>query len=186
MLQDYYPAVESPDIRQWIMEHLYETLSADLYCLDVRQFLNEIIITLDGSHQESFGSLHQLIRSMQSVTSLCNQKAEQFHWTHHISFVMAADAGMSAKLELLNRNKLPAVSNWSGLHVDRASNLTNVMIQGGYPQILVTHAFYRHLSEEEQQKYKRLYYILHICCYAEGKEFGQEMNCLEIPNSSKG
>lgn len=169
MLPDYYPAIESPDIRQFIMEHLYDFLSENQYCLEIRQFLNEIIIILDGRHKESFRFLHPLIQFMQSITSLCNQKAEQFHWTHQISFVMAADAGTSGKLSL-DQDRFPSISNWSGLHVDRVSNLTNVMIQGGYPQILVTHAFYKHLSDEEQQKYAKLYYILHTCCYAEERE----------------
>lgn len=170
VLLDYYPAIESPDIRQFIMEKLYDSLSTDGCCLDIRQFLNEIIIILDGDNEECFFSLRQLIQSMQSITALGNQKADQFHWTHYISFVMAVDSGVSSKLTLLKQDRFSPVCNWSGFHADRVSNLTNIMIQGSYPQVLVTHAFYKRLSNKEQPKYTKLYYIRHICCYAEEDE----------------
>lgn len=41
------------------------------------------------------------------------------------------------------------------------------MEKGVHKDALITHSFYKHLPEKAKEKYATLYYLHHICCYAE-------------------
>ena len=60
---------------------------------------------------------------------------------------------------------IPPIIQWTGLHADRVSTLTQEMAAGNSPSCLITHALYKRLSPSIQSKYATLYYIRHICCY---------------------
>lgn len=60
---------------------------------------------------------------------------------------------------------IPPIIQWTGLHADRVSTLTQEMTAGNSPSCLITHALYKRLSPSIQSKYATLYYIRHICCY---------------------
>lgn len=167
-LPDYYPAIESADIRQFIVSHLYDALPSTPILLDAKQFLNEIILIFDGSQKGSYRIVPQLRTIMASVIDACNKEAEEKRWSRRVSFVMAADAGVSSHSKLVNETGTLVLHTWSGLHIDRVSNLTDTMVKQTYPRILITHAFYKRLPEDVQKTFSTLYYILHICCYARG------------------
>lgn len=75
------------------------------------------------------------------------------------------DAGLSRPIRLFISDTIPPIIQWTGLHADRVSTLTQEMAAGNSPSCLITHALYKRLSPSIQSKYATLYYIRHICCY---------------------
>lgn len=81
------------------------------------------------------------------------------------SACIAMDAGLSRPIRLFISDTIPPIIQWTGLHADRVSTLTQEMATGNSPSCLITHALYKRLSPSIQSKYATLYYIRHICCY---------------------
>lgn len=82
-----------------------------------------------------------------------------------LSACIAMDAGLSSPIRLFISDTIPPIIQWTGLHADRVSTLTQEMTAGNSPSCLITHALYKRLSPSIQSKYATLYYIRHICCY---------------------
>lgn len=82
-----------------------------------------------------------------------------------LSACIAMDAGLSRPIRLFISDMIPPIIQWTGLHADRVSTLTQEMVAGNSPSCLITHALYKRLSPSIQSKYATLYYIRHICCY---------------------
>lgn len=82
-----------------------------------------------------------------------------------LSACIAMDAGLSRPIRLFISDTIPPIIQWTGLHADRVSTLTQEMTAGNSPSCLITHALYKRLSPSIQSKYATLYYIRHICCY---------------------
>lgn len=82
-----------------------------------------------------------------------------------LSACIAMDAGLSRLIRLFISDTIPPIIQWTGLHADRVSTLTQEMTAGNSPSCLITHALYKRLSPSIQSKYATLYYIRHICCY---------------------
>lgn len=82
-----------------------------------------------------------------------------------LSACIAMDAGLSRPIRLFISDPIPPIIQWTGLHADRVSTLTQEMAAGNSPSCLITHALYKRLSPSIQSKYATLYYIRHICCY---------------------
>lgn len=82
-----------------------------------------------------------------------------------LSACIAMDAGLSRPIRLFILDTIPPIIQWTGLHADRVSTLTQEMAAGNSPSCLITHALYKRLSPSIQSKYATLYYIRHICCY---------------------
>lgn len=82
-----------------------------------------------------------------------------------LSACIAMDAGLSRPIRLFISDTIPPIIQWTGLHADRVSTLTQEMTAGNSPSCLITHALYKRLSPSIQSKYATLYYIHHICCY---------------------
>lgn len=82
-----------------------------------------------------------------------------------LSACIAMDAGLSRPIRLFISDTIPPIIQWTGLHADRVSTLTQEMATGNSPSCLITHALYKRLSPSIQSKYATLYYIRHICCY---------------------
>lgn len=82
-----------------------------------------------------------------------------------LSVYIAMDAGLSRPIRLFISDTIPPIIQWTGLHADRVSTLTQEMTAGNSPSCLITHALYKRLSPSIQSKYATLYYIRHICCY---------------------
>lgn len=82
-----------------------------------------------------------------------------------LSACIAMDAGLSRPIRLFISDTIPPIIQWTGLHADRVSTLTQEMAAGNSPSCLITHALYKRLSPSIQSKYATLYYIRHICCY---------------------
>ena len=82
-----------------------------------------------------------------------------------LSACIAMDAGLSRPIRLFISDTIPPIIQWTGLHADRVSTLTQEMAAGNSPSCLITHALYKRLSPSIQSKYATLYYIHHICCY---------------------
>ena len=61
----------------------------------------------------------------------------------------------------------PDAVAWTGIHEERASRISHAMEKGVHKDTLITHSFYKHLPEKAKEKYATLYYLHHICCYAE-------------------
>lgn len=82
-----------------------------------------------------------------------------------LSACIAMDTGLSRPIRLFISDTIPPIIQWTGLHADRVSTLTQEMAAGNSPSCLITHALYKRLSPSIQSKYATLYYICHICCY---------------------
>lgn len=82
-----------------------------------------------------------------------------------LSACIAMDAGLSRPIRLFISDTIPPLIQWTGLHADRVSTLTQEMAANNSPSCLITHALYKRLSPSIQSKYATLYYIRHICCY---------------------
>lgn len=82
-----------------------------------------------------------------------------------LSACIAMDAGLSRPIRLFISDTIPPLIQWTGLHADRVSTLTQEMAADNSPSCLITHALYKRLSPSIQSKYATLYYIRHICCY---------------------
>lgn len=82
-----------------------------------------------------------------------------------LSACIAMDAGLSRPIRLFISDTIPPIIQWTGLHADKVSTLTQEMAAGNSPSCLITHALYKRLSPSIQSKYATLYYIRHICCY---------------------
>lgn len=82
-----------------------------------------------------------------------------------LSACIAMDAGLSRPIRLFISDTIPPIIQWTGLHADRVSTLTQEMAAGNSPSCLITHALYKRLSPSIQSRYATLYYIRHICCY---------------------
>ena len=82
-----------------------------------------------------------------------------------LSDCIAMDAGLSRPIRLFISDTIPPIIQWTGLHADRVSTLTQEMTAGNSPPCLITHALYKRLSPSIQSRYATLYYIRHICCY---------------------
>lgn len=82
-----------------------------------------------------------------------------------LSACIAMDTGLSRPIRLFISDTIPPIIQWTGLHADRVSTLTQEMAAGNSPSCLITHALYKRLSPSIQSKYATLYYIRHICCY---------------------
>lgn len=82
-----------------------------------------------------------------------------------LSACIAMDAGLSRPIRLFISDTIPPIIQWTGLHADRVSTLTQEMAAGNSPSCLITHALYKRLSPSIQSKYATFYYIRHICCY---------------------
>lgn len=82
-----------------------------------------------------------------------------------LSDCIAMDAGLSRPIRLFISDTIPPIIQWTGLHADRVSTLTQEMTAGNSPSCLITHALYKRLSPSIQSRYATLYYIRHICCY---------------------
>ncbi len=82
-----------------------------------------------------------------------------------LSACIAMDAGLFRPIRLFISDTIPPIIQWTGLHADRVSTLTQEMAAGNSPSCLITHALYKRLSPSIQSKYATLYYIRHICCY---------------------
>ena len=82
-----------------------------------------------------------------------------------LSACIAMDAGLSRPIRLFISDTIPPIIQWTGLHADRVSTLTQEMTAANSPSCLITHALYKRLSPSIQSKYATLYYIRHICCY---------------------
>ena len=50
---------------------------------------------------------------------------------------------------------------------ERKNRISHAMEKGVHKDTLITHSFYKHLPEKAKEKYATLYYLHHICCYAE-------------------
>lgn len=90
-------------------------------------------------------------------------RTPQIH--QRLSSCIAMDAGLSRPIRLFISDTIPPIIQWTGLHADRVSTLTQEMTAGNSPSCLITHALYKRLSPSIQSKYATLYYIRHICCY---------------------
>ena len=90
-------------------------------------------------------------------------RTPQIH--QRLSSCIAMDAGLSRPIRLFISDTIPPIIQWTGLHADRVSTLTQEMAAGNSPSCLITHALYKRLSPSIQSKYATLYYIRHICCY---------------------
>lgn len=82
-----------------------------------------------------------------------------------LSACIAMDAGLSRPIRLFISDTIPPIIQWTDLHADRVSTLTQETAAGNSPSCLITHALYKRLSPSIQSKYATLYYIHHICCY---------------------
>ncbi len=82
-----------------------------------------------------------------------------------LSACIAMDAGLFRPIRLFISDTIPPIIQWTGLHADRVSTLTQEMTAGNSPSCLITHALYKRLSPSIQSRYATLYYIRHICCY---------------------
>lgn len=76
-----------------------------------------------------------------------------------LSACIAMDAGLSRPIRLFISDTIPPIIQWTGLHADRVSTLTQEMAAGNSPSCLITHALYKRLSPSIQAKYATLYYI---------------------------
>lgn len=90
-------------------------------------------------------------------------RTPQIH--QRLSACIAMDTGLSLPIRLFFSDTIPPIIQWTGLHADRVSTLTQEMTAGNFPSCLITHALYKRLSPSIQSKYATLYYIRHICCY---------------------
>lgn len=90
-------------------------------------------------------------------------RTPQIH--QRLSSCIAMDAGLSRPIRLFISDTIPPIIQWTGLHADRVSTLTQEMTAGNSPSCLITHALYKRLSPSIQSGYATLYYIRHICCY---------------------
>lgn len=90
-------------------------------------------------------------------------RTPQIH--QRLSACIAMDAGLFRPIRLFISDTIPPLIQWTGLHADRVSTLTQEMAADNSPSCLITHALYKRLSPSIQSKYATLYYIRHICCY---------------------
>lgn len=165
-IRDFYPFFEAPIARGFIFDRLNKVFADNQDCFAIYPHLDEIIIILNGEREESYIQSQQIDNIIRMIIKECNQYGQQNRWNYDISYVLAMDAGLSSPITLPSRGHFHSFTLWSGLHVDRASNLSAAMASGNTPHLLITHAFYKHLNQETQKRFYKLYYILHICCYA--------------------
>lgn len=168
-INDFYPFFDAPVARAFILDKLNETFSANPDCLSIWSHLDEIILIWTGEKEKIYESTGKIDKIIRSIINECNQYGQQNGWNYTLGFVLAMDAGLSSPITLPARGQFHSVTLWSGLHVDRASNLSAAMASGNTPHLLITHSFYKHLSPEMQSRFNKLYYILHICCYSDEK-----------------
>lgn len=170
---DYYPFFEIPEARKYYMNNLYESLSPCHLCLDMKQLLNEIIIIWDGSKKGITNFLSYLSKIEKALANL-NDFCKAQKWSYSIKSHMALDSGMAQKLIIPPKGNIEACINWTGMHADRVSSLTNEMQNGKYPDLLITHSFYEVLPISLQKELTTLYYVRHICCYSFPPKFPKE------------
>lgn len=163
---DYYPFIEEPEVRHQFLKRLYQILVGFPDLLDIKQHLNEIIIIFDAKDKNVYAFLSTFPNQLHEIQNDCNIYANEQHWSHTLDMYMALDAGYSEPIRLFFPNYAFPITNWSGLHVDRVSNITKEMLNGNYPSFLITHALYKRLPIPMQEKFSTLYYIRHICCYS--------------------
>lgn len=164
---EFYPFIEWPEARFFILDKLYQFITGAFKNAEVHQLLSEIIIIIPSEDHTAFSSVADVLPAFSKSICQYNKNVVQKNKNHLLTFSMAVDAGTSSKLTLPARGNLPEHTAWTGLHMDRVSNLTQKTLAKDYPKIIITHAFYKNLPAIWQAKYKRPYYLLHICCYAE-------------------
>lgn len=168
-IKDFYPFFEAPVARSLILDKVNEIFAGNPDCLAIWPHLDEIIIIIDGSKKENYEQFSQIDEAFHGIIKSCSQFGQQNGWNYDIGYVLAMDAGLSSPITLPARGQLPSFTLWSGLHVDRASNLSAAMASGNTPHMLMTHSFYKHLSQKTRNRFNKLYYKLHICCYSDEK-----------------
>lgn len=163
---DYYPFIEEPEARHQFLKRVYQILVGSSALLDIKQHLNEIILIFDANDKNIHRFLSDFPNWLHKIRNDCNIYATEQHWSHTLDMRIAMDAGYSEPIRLFFPNYAFPITNWSGLHVDRVSNITKEMVNGNYPSFLITHALYKRLPLPMQEKFTTLYYIRHICCYS--------------------
>lgn len=163
---DFYPFIEAPQARYFFLHELYACMENQKHCLSVQQHLDEIILVLDAKMIDSYAYIPILNEFVLQSLLACNNYIQKNGWNYKLQAYIAADAGESEPIILPATTHYPAITNWSGLHIDRVSTLTKEMSSGTYPTRIITHSFYKRLPTIEQEKYSILYYIRHICCYS--------------------
>lgn len=162
---DYYPFILEPEARHLFLKKLTSCLAARDDLLDIHQHLEKILLTLDGHQTESYTFSLTLPHLIASILDACNACGKNQQWFRSLSACIAMDAGLSRPIRLFISDTIPPIIQWTGLHADRVSTLTQEMATGNSPSCLITHALYKRLSPSIQSKYATLYYIRHICCY---------------------
>lgn len=162
---DYYPFILEPEARHLFLKELASHFAARTDLLDIQQHLDEILLTLDGQQTESYTFALTLPRLISITLDTCNACGKNQQWFRSLSACIAMDAGLSRPIRLFISDTIPPIIQWTGLHADRVSTLTQEMAVGNSPSCLITHALYKRLSPSIQSKYATLYYIRHICCY---------------------
>ena len=162
---DYYPFLLEPEARHLFLKKLASCLAARDDLLDIHQHLEEILLTLDSHQVESFAFALTLPHLIARILDACNACAKSQQWFHSLSACVAMDAGLSRPIRLFISDTIPPIIQWTGLHADRVSTLTQEMAASHSPSCLITHALYKRLSPSIQSRYTTLYYLHHICCY---------------------
>lgn len=162
---DYYPFILKPEARHLFLKELTSHFATRTDLLDIQQHLDEILLTLDGHQTESYTFALTLPRLISITLDTCNACGKNQQWFRSLSACIAMDAGLSRPIRLFISDTIPPIIQWTGLHADRVSTLTQEMAAGNSHSCLITHALYKRLSPSIQSKYATLYYIRHICCY---------------------
>ena len=101
--------------------------------LDIQQHLGEILLTLDGHQRESYTFALTLPHLISITLDTCNAYGKSQQWFRSLSACIAMDAGLSRPIRLFLSDTIPPIIQWTGLHADRVSTLTQEMAAGNAP-----------------------------------------------------
>lgn len=163
---DFFPILHLQEGRCLFLKRLYKLFEYNPICNEIKLHFDQIIMLFNVcDNNDNFSSVLSYIALIKKELELCNKQLHKMNQFFSFSCTMTIDYGLAKKLHVHQQGKFPNFSTWSGMHIDRVSTISNIIANDNYPSILITHAFYKHLSLKQQQSYTTLYYIHHICCY---------------------
>lgn len=163
----FFPFVHFQEACYIFLQKLYPLFQNSKNLEDIHPLLGEILLILSADTEKDFLHALYLFSSCRRILEQCNETCHQNEWNFSLDLVIAADAGRADKIIIPGAGPFPDSVAWTGIHEERASRISHAMEKGIHSGTLITHAFYKHLPEKAKEKYTTLYYIHHICCYAE-------------------
>lgn len=163
----FFPFIHFQEACYIFLQKLYLLFQNNKKCEDIHPLLGEILLILSADTEKDYLHALDLFSSCRQILEPCNEICRQADWIFFLDLAIAADAGKADKIIIPGTGPFSNTITWTGTHEERASRISHAMKKGIHKDTLITHAFYKHLPEKTKEKYATLYYLHHICCYAE-------------------